>query len=387
MCKELAAAGVSIFPINTQDPDTTMGKGEATLRETAAATGGRFLGFAVNAEKHMETVNDITGMFYVLGYPISQAWDGKFHTIRIKVARPDCEVHAQPGYFNPRPFAEYSKLEKEIHLVDLALSAKPLSQDPTRFTMQAIPIALSPKANLLFIAEIPQGQGGIGGPRIEVSSIVFNALDEIVDSQRVQTNLPASQSDQNGRFIFTSLSARPGTYKCRVVLRNLETGQAAVAGVSAIVPQATADKLILFPPLLASEGEANMMMSGNAENGGQAVDPQAAQAFLLDPKAYEPYLGSELEAGSSIGAVIRYSSPNDDLSGLELSARLENKASEEPLDVKLQILGKKSDRTIKTFLAKLDIPQTAPGSYNLVFSINDTRSGQSSRVTRGFRVH
>ena len=109
----------------------------------------------------METVNDITGMFYVLGYPISQTWDGKFHTVRIKVTRPDCEVHAQPGYFNPKPFAEYSKLEKEIHLVDLALSAKPLSQDPTRFAMQAIPIACSPKGNLLFITEIPRGLGGI----------------------------------------------------------------------------------------------------------------------------------------------------------------------------------------------------------------------------------
>ena len=128
------------------------------------------------------------------------------------------------------------------------------------------------------------------------------------------------------------------------------------------------------------------MVSGNAENGGQAIDPQAAQAFLLNPKEYAPYLGNEFEAGSSIGAVIRCFSPNDDISGLELSARLEDQASGETLDVRLQILGKKPDKTIKTFLAKLDIPQTAPGSYNLVFSIQDKRSGQSSRVTRSFRV-
>jgi hypothetical protein len=321
-----------------------------------------------------------------LGYPIKESWDGKFHTVRVKVTRPDCEVHAQPGYFNPKPFTEYSRLEREIHLVDLALGSKPLSQDPARFAMQAIPVGFPPKDNLLFIAEIPHGQGGIEGPRIEVSSLVFNGLDEIIDSQRVQIALPAGLSDQNKRFLFTSLSARPGTYKCRVVLRNLETGQAAVAGVSAIAPEGTADKLILFPPLLASEGGANGMLSGNAEDGGQAIDPQAAQAFLLNPKDYAPYLGNELEAGSSIGAVIRCFSPNDDLSGLELSARLENQASGETLDVRLQMLGKKSDKTIRTFLAKLDIPQTAPGNYNLVFSIQDTRSGQSSRVTRSFRV-
>ena len=93
----------------------------------------------------METVNNITGMYYVLGYPISQTWDGKFHNVRVKVTRPDCEVHAQPGYFNPKPFTEYSKIEKEIHLVDLALSAKPISQDPQRFAMQALPVAFPPK--------------------------------------------------------------------------------------------------------------------------------------------------------------------------------------------------------------------------------------------------
>lgn len=392
ICRKLAAANVSVFSVNTEENTYLVGavpesrKGVSSLREITTETGGRFLGDIYAVPDHLEKIDTITGAYYVLGYPIKESWDGKFHAVRVKVTRPDCEVHAQVGYFNPKPYTEYSKIEKEIHLVDLALSDKPMSQDPARFAMQAIPVAFPPKNNLLFIAEIPQGQGGIEGPRIEVSCLVFNALDEIVDSQRVQMGLPASRSGQGSRFLLSSLSARQGTYKCRIVLRNLDTGQAAVAGVPAIVPEGIADKLLLFPPMLATEGGANMLVSGNTGNGGQAIDPQAAQAFLLDPKEYEPYLGSELEGGSSIGAVIRCFSPSDDLSGLELSARLETKASGEPLDVKLQILGKNSDKTIKTFLAKLDIPQTPPGSYNLVLSINDARSGQSSRVTRSFRV-
>lgn len=384
LCRKLAAANVSVFSVNTEENTYLVSqasesqKGVSSLRQITEQTGGRFLGDIYAVPNHLEKIDTITGAYYVLGYPIKESWDGKFHTVRVKVTRPDCEVHAQVGYFNPKPFTEYSKIEKEIHLVDLALSGKPLSQDPTRFTMQAIPIAFQPKNNLLFIAEIPQGQGGIGGPRIEVSSLVFNGLDEIVDSQRVQIDLGSGQSDENSHFLFTSLSAGPGTYKCRVVLRNLETGQAAVAGVSAIVPEGITDKLLLFPPLLASEGGKNAIVSGNGD--------QAAQAFLLDPKKYTPYLGSEFEAGSSIGAVIRCFSPNDDLSGLELSARLENQALEKPLDVRLQILGKKSDKALKTFLTKLDIPQTAPGSYNFVISIKDTGSGQSSRVIRSLRV-
>jgi VWFA-related protein len=393
LCRKLSAANVSVFSVNTEEntylvsPVPESLKGVSSLREITAETGGRFLGDVYAVPDHLEKIDTITGAYYVLGYPIKENWDGRFHTVRVKVTRPDCEVYAQPGYFNPKPFAEYSKVEKEIHLVDLALSGKPLSQDPARFAMQAIPIAVSPKNNLLFIAEIPRGHGDIEGPGIEVSSLVFDALDEIVDSQRVHMDLAAGRSDTNSRFLFASVSARPGTYKCRIVLRDVETGQAAVAGASAIVPESPADNLLLFPPLLASEGGANMMVSGNAENGGQAVVPQAAQAFLLNPKEYAPYLGNELAAGSSIGAVIRCFSPNADVSGLELAARLDDQTSGESIDVRLHILGKKSEKTIKAFLAKLDIPQTAPGSYNLVFSINDTRSGLSSRVARSFRVN
>jgi VWFA-related protein len=389
MCKELAAAGVSVFPVNTADPDAfkmSFGTGETTLRETAASTGGRYLGFAVNTEKLMETLNNITGMYYVLGYPVSQAWDGKFHTVRIKVTRPDCEVHAQPGYFNPKPFAEYSKIEKEIHLVDLALSDKPLSQDPARFAMQAFPIACSPKGNLLLVAEIPRWTGGIEGPKIEVSSLVFNGLDEIVDTQRIPMDLAAGRSDPRSRFLLTSLSAPPGTYKCRVILRDVETGTAAVAGASAIVPENPGDKLLLLPPLLVTEDSAALLLSGNQTDQGRPADSRTAQRLLFDLENHAPLLGNELAAGTAIGAVIRCSAPGDDISGLELSAHLDSQASGQSREIRPLILGKRAEKTAKAFLVGLEIPQVAPGPYKLVLTVNDTRSGQSSRISRNFLI-
>lgn len=388
MCKELAAAGVSVFPVNTQDPDAfhvEFGKGEATLRETAAATGGRYLGYAVNAEKHMETVNNITGMYYVLGYPIGQTWDGKFHTIRVKVSRSGCEVHAQPGYFNPKPFAEYSKMEKEIHLVDLALAGKPLSQEPVRFAMQALPVACAPRDNLFFIAEIPKDRlADIAGPKVEVVSLVFNALDEIVDSRRAEVDFTAKPLEQNPAFLFAALSARPGTYKCRVVLRNLETGRAAVAGISAIVPEGAADKLIVFPPLLASEGAGTVSLGGDVDN--QEGQARAAQAFLFDPKKYAPYLEDQLPAGAAITAAVRCATPSDDVSGLELSAQLTSQASGKEQAVPLSILEEKGEKSTKIFLARLEIPEVTPGLYILAFIVSDSRNGLSSRVARSFLI-
>ncbi|MCK7525673.1 MAG: hypothetical protein MZV64_52735 [Ignavibacteriales bacterium] len=105
--RKLAAAGISVFPVNTADPDAfkvQFGTGETTLRETAASTGGRYLRSSRSPPRNaMETLNSITGMYYVLGYPIGQTWDGKFHTIRVKVSRPDCEgSHARPELLQSR---------------------------------------------------------------------------------------------------------------------------------------------------------------------------------------------------------------------------------------------------------------------------------------------
>lgn len=389
MCKDLAAAGVSVFPVNTQEPDTTIGKGEATLRETAAATGGRYLGFAVNAEKHMETINDMTGMYYVLGYPVGETWDGRFHFVRIKVSRPGCETHAQPGYFNPKPFSEYSKLEKEIHLVDLALSGKPLSQDPMRFTMQPLPVASTPKDNLIFVAEIPRDVvAGIVGPKVEAASLVFDALDEIVDSKRVRVDLSAIRLDRNRVFLSSSLSARPGTYKCRLVLRDANTGRAAIAGASVMIPEGGPDKLLIFPPLLALEPAATIL-SGMPLDGGEGDSSGAfliGHVFLFDPRRYSPYIGDQLLLGDVLLTSVRCVAPSNDVSGLGISVRLSSQASGEEMNVPLSILEKRDGEGTRAFLARLEIPNVHPGLYKLIFVVNDSRSGFSSQVTRKFSI-
>jgi VWFA-related protein len=395
LCHKLAAANVSVFSVNTEEntylvrqvPESR--KGVSSLREITTETGGRFLGDVYAVPDHLEKIDTMTGAYYVLGYPIKESWDGKFHTIRVKVSRPDCEVHAQPGYFNPKPFAGYSKLEKEIHLVDLALSAKPISQDPERFDMQALPVAGKPPENVVLIVEIPKNRlADIEGPRVEVASLVFNALDEIVDSRHIEIALEANRIEQSSAFLLTALSARPGTYKSRVVLRNIETGRAAVAGVSVLVPEAAATKILVFPPLLVSETAGSVLLGTamDKQEGQSTGAARAAQAFIFDPKRYEPYLGNLLTAGAAITAAVRCSVTGDDVSGLELSAKLISQAFGEEHAIALTILEKREDKNAKVFLARLEIPEVAKGLYRMAFIVSDGRSGLSSRIIRNFVI-
>ena len=69
----------------------------------------------------------MTGDFYVLGYYVQETWEGKYHKIRVEVARPEARVLVQDGYADPKPFAQMSSFEKEIQLIDLAWADRPVT--------------------------------------------------------------------------------------------------------------------------------------------------------------------------------------------------------------------------------------------------------------------
>jgi VWFA-related protein len=118
LCHRLSAANASVFSVNTEENTyfivSQSAKGVMSLREIASETGGRFLGDVYAAPDHMEKIDAMTGAYYVLGYPIVESWDGRYHKVRVKVTRPGCEVNAQTGYFSATPFSGFSDLESSF---------------------------------------------------------------------------------------------------------------------------------------------------------------------------------------------------------------------------------------------------------------------------------
>jgi len=240
MLKELSVANCPIYALDTQELASTIGsdmrmQGAFTLQKMTGATGGKYFGNINNYEQHIEKIQDLTGCYYVLGYYIDDKWDGKYHKIKVQVNRPSCKVHAQKGYFNPKPFSEYSELEKMLHLVDLALSEKPLFQMPIRFPLEVVPCGFGDKGNLYLAAEIPLEEiRDVLSEKSEFVAVIFDEKGNIVAFKRKERE----GSILTGRaFSFSAAFSLPsGTYKCRLVIRNLKTGRAAVASTDAVVP-------------------------------------------------------------------------------------------------------------------------------------------------------
>ena len=240
MLKELSAANCSIYPLDTQelrgtiDRDTSM-RGSYTLQKMARATGGRYFGNINFYEQHIEKIQDLTGCYYVLGYSVDDNWDGAYHNIKVEVTKPNYKVHAQKGYYNPKPFGEYSELERMLHLVDLALSEEPMFQTPVWFPMKVVPCEPAAEGNLCLAAEVPIDKiRDVLAGRSEFVVVVFDDKENIVTLRRNEKKTFMLTGEL---FSFgAAFSLSPGKYQCRLIIRNLDTGRGAVASTTAVIP-------------------------------------------------------------------------------------------------------------------------------------------------------
>ncbi len=241
MLKELATSNSQFYSLDTEDLRETIMKDErmmggGTMKQISKTTGGKYYGRVHNYEEIMEEIQDVTSAYYVLGYYIGEEWDGKYHRLKVSVKRNGYEVRAQSGYFNPKPFTEYSEVEKQIHLIDLALNQRSVFEDPIRFYLEPVVNFEREKNNLILLSKISvQKLQDVSGGDAELVSLVFDEEDTIVEFKREDvdfSDLPEKE------FVHTSLlTVPPGAYKCRVVIRNLETGKGAIGISSVYIPQ------------------------------------------------------------------------------------------------------------------------------------------------------
>jgi hypothetical protein len=139
--QSFAASGTPIYAVNTKNW-IMMGwlspvkekhlYLEHSLKDLALASGGEYFADIEAVSAIAGEVQALSANFYVLGYYIKENWDGKFHKVGVELEKPGYRVLAQAGYFSPKPFAEMSGFEKELHLFDLLYADRPARRRPGR---------------------------------------------------------------------------------------------------------------------------------------------------------------------------------------------------------------------------------------------------------------
>ncbi len=86
----------------------------------ASETDGDFVRNANRLGPELKTVADRTSLVYLLVYePKSLTKPGAFHKLKVEVKAPAARVLARSGYYEPRPYASLSPLERLLASGDL----------------------------------------------------------------------------------------------------------------------------------------------------------------------------------------------------------------------------------------------------------------------------
>jgi VWFA-related protein len=343
-----------------------------TLRALSKRTGGRYFSNIGSYEKNLADVEDLTGVFYVLGYYPASADDGKFHRVKVEVKRKGARVMAPSGFFDPKPFAQYTKLEKDLHLFDLALNERAVSRLPLGFPVTALAAGAADGSGLRILARVPgEVTARFSGERVEYVSIVFDDKGDIRDVRRGEAE---ARRGRGQPVVFAAaVPLGPGDYSCRVVVRDMETGLSAVGSARAAVRTAPSRGLSLWTPLLLAEetGCAHV----DAAQGKTLTAVPWDEAYAYDKTKFAPVAGRVPNPTTRLLAVVPYSVPGVAEPDVALAARLVDAASGKAVDAAPVLIAGNPHPIAASVTLEIPLAGLAPGTYHLYINAEDRASG------------
>jgi len=393
MTKELAASNSAVYAINAEGPKLRINPesrdmmGDSSLRQLSNTTGGKYFSNSMDYKMAIEQIQRVTSSYYVLGYYIDKKWDGKYHKIKVKVKRKGYKVFSRKGYFNPKPFTEYTETEKLLHLIDLALSEKPHFQEPLHFPLITLPYSIQGKSKLLLLTEIPAEKiKEIAGKKMEIVTLIFDNQNEIVKFNRDEVT--SSKFVQDNVFYYATSSLSPGEYDCKIVIRDLETGKGAVASSSVFISEAPESGVILYPPLLlVPEKNASYLKElSTKKNEEQGKSTNLFDIYPFDPNQYSP-LVKELNKGiSKLLAVMRYTIIDIQEPEFHFSACLTEPSSGLEIPLSFSTLPTKKEEEISILLIEFQTPELQPGKYFLNLTVEELKTKSKSQISSEIQV-
>jgi VWFA-related protein len=387
MLQDFAAANAPVFAVDATrairnsdisspegfDPTAREFEGADSLKQFASATGGKFYANTVENRRIASDIQTLTGAYYVLGYDVDNAWDGKYHKIRVNVKRKGLRVVSQGGYFASRPFLDYSAFEKLLHVVDLALSDIPQVQVPFEIPVAGIPVLSEGRLQLLVFGRLDRDAAEeVLGGNSEAYLLIFNEDGGFSNIEKFKLAVPGP----GAKTLYPSflMTVKPGSAGCRLVIRNQETGRGARGVVPLIVPDSGSSGFIMDAPFL-------LMPSADSLEMAATPGSSPSEIFGYDRNLYAPLLGDIPEDVDTLYAVVR-------LSGLSSAADLEidvsrgDPVSYEWTDLPVSVVKKKQDERGVDLLVEIALEGSPhSGRYILEFLALDKHTGDTASVS------
>ncbi len=355
-----------------------------SLQEMALASGGKYFADIEDVETISRDVQMLTGNFYVLGYYVNESWDGAYHQIKVEARRPGLQVLAQHGYFNPKPFAELSDFEKQLHLWDLVYTEKPVTLDPLDIPVEPLFIAGRENVNCALLARITVNEKmGIPPSKAEIFAFIFDEDNKAVVMKSVEMDL--APFDQKFLFSYFTANLPSGEYECRIVARDMETGQAVVGKTVFTLPEKSESEIVLSSPLLFAKGPESQIVrfSEGLSRKEKDKDISLSDFYKFLPRNH-CLVVRDIESGiKSLLAVLPLTVAGGPAPEIELSVRVHPRPEGESIDLTAEIIEIKNTNTNADILMiEIRLPDLKPGEYELEIEALEKKTSARSFVRK-----
>jgi VWFA-related protein len=389
--KMLASANCRVYTVDTNWKrhylkgyfESGMG---AALKQLAISSGGKHFEDPDDIETIANDIQQMTGNYYVLGYYIRQEWDGAYHEVEVEVKRQDCEVYAQKGYFNPKPFSEFSEGEKRLHLADITLNDTPYFEAPEPFPLEALPFPGKEAAKLVLLSEVrPENLEDVFLNDTEFITLVLDEDDTIIDARRAVLKQGAASQTPIHHYSITRLN--PGIYECRVVIRNLETGKSALGASSVEVPEFGEAALQIYPLFLLIPEKESFYVRAVSEE--KKVEKEALSLDDLYPylsSRHSPIVTEMDRSVRRIFGLLRFTTGISIEHTPDVDIELVHSQSGRKFSLEFFILESKKFGLDDTMLLEIRLPSVEPDVYALNMTLSDPQSGFKAVTSRTFRI-
>jgi len=324
--KELGSVlpSITVHSVDINKPSSGFKSGMTShaLKMLSHDTGGKCFGNINFYDEIMEEIQNVTGSYYILGYYIDEKWDGKFHEIKVKVKREGCQVRSQKGYFNPKHFYEYSKLEKRLHLARFISSEISHLEPDIDLPVKALACTYEGKLYLILFARIPtQFIPEIHEKKVDILDVIKNERKDVVDSPRWEVDLTSFPRKDIHYYSFHTLD--PGFYEARIILRNQKTGKVAMGFSSLKIEETPETGICLNEPLILAPDDKPFYLKGNliqrSENTEEDIGLMCL--FPFDLEMFSPVISEIAEEIPGFLVLVRCSviniaSPDIRISGI-----------------------------------------------------------------------
>jgi len=257
------------------------------LRTLAVGTGGRFFLRSSNVASVFAAIDDVSSTYYLLTYSSPAPEDGKFHSIDVRLARPDLKITARKGYIrvpNPPPVPTRA-LDGLSSDLDVALADPRPATGLQLATAAAVFRGVSTPSVSVFVHVTGSSLSftpieGKQRAAVEVALLAFDSTGRSRNGDRTSLRMDLSEENharaqKDGIVVPFRLDLPSGRYQLHVGVQDSSTGKIGTLRYDVPVPDFAASALTVSSVVLATDSSSSPPFVRRDETSERLLGQQA----------------------------------------------------------------------------------------------------------------